>query len=182
MLGQDALSALKQVLWAAPGDRVYALLDGASIGRLLDRLYAEPRLQFECLLHGQLPPDVAEVAPYLVALERDSELAEWVIAHGWGNHWGSFALARCDLRTAWFHLRTLNIVHGPDGNPKLFRYYDPRVLRMFLPTCTPAQVLQMFGPVSAFVAEGEAASSALVFAHAGGELQRSSRPIAGIGR
>lgn len=180
MLAQEALNALKQLLWVAPADRVYALLDGASISSLLERLHGASAPEFECLLHGSLAPDMAEVAPYLAALERDSEFADWVIAHGWGNHWASFAVAQCDLRTAWFHLRMLNIVYGPDGKPMLFRYYDPRVLRIFLPTCNPDQVVQMFGPLASFVVEGESAGAALVFAHSAGELQRSSRPIAGI--
>jgi hypothetical protein len=179
MLGPEALNALKQLLWAMPGDRVYALADGASIPGLLERLHADPRPQFECLLHGELAPDMAEVAPYLVALERDSAFADWIIAHGWGNHWASFALAQCDLRTVWFHLRTLNIVYGPDGRPMLFRYYDPRVLRIFLPTCNPEQIMQMFGPAAQFVAEGESPATALVFAHSVGELQRSARSIPG---
>jgi hypothetical protein len=179
MIGPETLNALKQLLWAVPGNRVYALADGASIPGLLQRLHDDPRPQFECLLHGELAPDMAEVAPYLVALERDSAFADWIIAHGWGNHWASFALAQCDLRTVWFHLRTLNIVYGPDGRPMLFRYYDPRVLRIFLPTCNAEQIMQMFGPAAQFVAEGESPDTALVFAHSVGELQRSARAVPG---
>ena len=177
MLGRDAVNALKQLLWASD-EHVYALLDGASVPKLLDRLYAAPQPQFECLMHGDLAPDVAEVAPYLVALEPESEFAEWVLAHGWGNHWGSFALTRRDLRTLWFHLRRLNVVYGPDGKPMLFRYYDPRVLRTFLPTCSPEQLAEMFGPVTTFVAEADAPGMALTFSLAAGELQASSRRIA----
>jgi hypothetical protein len=180
MLGQDALSALEQLLWGTGSERVYALLDGASVPGLLERLYTVPRPGFHCLLHGELPADVAHVAPYIVALERDTELADWVLAHGWGNHWGSYVLGGCELRALWFHLRTLSIVYGPDGEPKLFRYYDPRVLRAFLPTCTSEQVVQMFGPAARFVVEGERPASALVFAQAAGSLQRSERRLPGI--
>ena len=182
MLGRDALNALAQLLWTTPDEQVYALLDGASVPGLLDRLYAAPRPQFECLLFGELTPDMAEVAPYLVRLERDSALTEWTLAYGWGNHWGSFAVARCDLRSLWFHLRTLNVVYGPEGRPMLFRYYDPRVLRIFLPTCSAEQIAQMFGPTERFVAEGEGegdvAASALTFTHAAGVLQTGTRQIA----
>ena len=177
MLGRDAITTLKQLLWGSE-ERVYALLDGASVPGLLDRLYGDPRPQFECLMHGDLAPDMAEVAPYLVALDPASELADWVLAHGWGNHWGSFALTRRDLRTLWFHLRNLNIVYGPDGKPMLFRYYDPRVLRIFLPTCEPEQLAEMFGPVTTFVTEADAPGTALTFALAAGELQAGSRRIA----
>jgi hypothetical protein len=178
MLGQEAANALAQMLWTTPEDRVYILLDGASVPSLLDRLYADPRPAFECLLYGELTPDVAEVAPYLVALEQGSRFSEWAITQGWGNHWGFFAVTRVDLRMLWFHLRMLNIVYGPDGKPMLFRYYDPRVLRVFLPTCSPQQVKELFGPVDRFVAEADVPATALTFTHAGGELQTGSRQIA----
>jgi hypothetical protein len=177
MLAQEAVNALTQMLWTTPEDRVYALLDGAGVTSLLDRLYADPRPEFECLLYGELKPDMAEVAPYLVALERDAEFADWVITQGWGNHWGCFAVTRVDLRALWFHLRQLSIVHGPDGKPMLFRYYDPRVLRIFLPTCSPDQVKELFGPVDRFVTEADVRETALTFTHANGVLQTGTRRI-----
>lgn len=178
MLGQEAVNALTQMLWTTPEDRVFALLDGASVPNLLDRLYADPRPDFVCLFHGELAPDMAEVAPYLVALEQGSAFCDWAITQGWGNHWGFFAVTRADLRALWFHLRMLNIVYGPDGKPMLFRYYDPRVLRVFLPTCSPEQVKELFGPVNRFVAEADVAGAALTFTHVAGELQTGSRQIA----
>ncbi len=33
--------------------------------------------------------------------------------------------------------------------PLVFRYYDPRVLRVYLPTCSPAEFARFFGPISA---------------------------------
>jgi len=182
MIGSEAVGALSQLLWMSPEDRVYALLDGASVPSLLDRLYGDRRPEFECLFRGELEPDMAEVAPYLVALERDGALAEWVMAHGWGNHWGIFAVSRADLRTLQFHLRTLNTVYSPEGKPMLFRYYDPRVLRIFLPTCGPEQVMQMFGPVDRFVAEGEAPETALTFTQVNGAPQTGTRQIVPRGR
>src|ERR1044072_8380983 len=98
MLDLHAINAVSQVLWMSPQDRVYGLLDGASAPDLLDQLYGDAPPEFECLLRGELEPDMAEVAPYLVALERGSKFADWVLTHGWGNHWGSFAVAQTDLR------------------------------------------------------------------------------------
>ncbi len=177
MLGLEAVNALTQLLWMSPQDKVYALLDGASVPGLLDQLYGEPAPEFECLLRGELEPDMAEVAPYLVELERGSKFAEWVIAQGWGNHWGVFAVTQSDLRALRFHLRKLNIVYGPEGKPMMFRHYDPRVLRSFLPTCDAEQVKEMFGPIERYVAEGEARETALTFTQASGELQTGKRKI-----
>ena len=44
-----------------------------------------------CLYRGELQPDMAEVAPYLVKLDRDAPFTDWVLDRGWGNHWGVFA-------------------------------------------------------------------------------------------
>jgi hypothetical protein len=41
------------------------------------------------------------------------------------------------------------------GNQLYFRFYDPRVLRMFLPTCTAEQRTEFLGPLGSILAEGE---------------------------
>lgn len=180
MISQEARSALTQMLWTTPRDRVFAVLDGASVPGLLDRLYGDPRPEFECLYRGELEPDIAEVAPYLVALENGSAFADWFIEQGWGRHWGIFIVAPLDLRALRFHLRPLNIAYDPEGVPKMFRYYDPRVLRTFLPTCDASQIAEMFGPIERFVVEDSLPQNALSFTRASGELQTGTRQIARI--
>jgi hypothetical protein len=154
-----------------------AMLDGASVPDLLQRLHAEPSLEVECLLRGKLEPDMKQVAPYLVKLEPESEFAEWVVGTGWGNHWGTFVTSRLGFRKLRNHLRALTLIHQSDGTPLYFRYYDPRVLRLFLPTCSPAQLKQMFGPVDAFIAESEAADAASIFRMNGEVLSSVQRKL-----
>lgn len=176
-MNPESLRALEQLLWSSPDDRVYALVDGASVPSLLDRLYGLRRPRFECLITGDLEPDMAEVAPYLVELEQGGEFADWLLTQGWGNHWGCYAIASADLRSTWFYLRSLVIAYGPDGNPVLFRYYDPRVMRVFLPTCTPDQVKEMFGRVKSFIVEADEPGQALVFTHTEGVLSTGIRKV-----
>jgi hypothetical protein len=159
------------------GEEVCALLDGASVPGLLERLDAEPALEVECLLRGELEPDMAEVAPYLVRLEPGAEFAEWVVGTGWGRHWGSFVASRQGFRKLRDHLRALTLIYRRDGTPLYFRYYDPRVLRVFLPTCSPAQLKQMFGPVDAFLAESEAGDAATIYRLNGEELSAVQRKL-----
>ena len=45
----------------------------------------------------------------------------------------------------------------------LFRYYDPRVLRKFLPTCTPEQIAAFFGPADSVLIENEDGTELLRF-------------------
>jgi hypothetical protein len=169
---------LAEALWADPDLKVYALLDGARVPDLLDRLYGRVRPQFACLLRGKLAPDMARVAPYLVQIERDAEFAQWLAGSGWGNSWGVYALCPLPLRLLLQHLRTLNIVYGPNLESLLFRYYDPRVLRLVAPIFNPEQVRELFGPVACYPCENEAGTGLLLYRHAGGVLQVSERPLA----
>jgi hypothetical protein len=155
-----------------------AMLDGASVPDLLQRLHAEPSLEAACLLRGNHAPDMRQVAPYLVKLEPESEFAEWVIGNGWGQHWGTFVTSRGGFRRLRDHLRQLMIVHRRDGTSLYFRYYDPRVMRVFLPTCSPAQLKQMFGPAEAFLAESESGDALTIYRLNGDELSAVQRKLA----
>jgi len=142
----------------------YAVLDGASNPALLDHLYDGERPEFACLFRGELAPDMAECAPYLVRLEQGSPFTEWVTTHCLGNHWGIFALSRGNLPGLLQHFRKHSMVYDGETNlPLLFRYYDPRVLRVFLPTCSNEKMADLFGPVEAYFAEAEDGESHIRF-------------------
>lgn len=155
---------------------VFAVLDGAAVGDLLTPLY-EHQPEFECLYRGELKPDIAEVAPYLVRLEPESAFTQWVVEQGWGNNWGIFAAAIVDLPTLRRHLRRFLIVHDPDGKPLYFRYYDPRVLRVYLPTCTADELKTVFGPIERFVLADEDPSTVVRFRMHNGTLREEKVPI-----
>jgi hypothetical protein len=159
------------------GEEACAVLDGASVPGLLERMHEEPSLEVECLFRGNLEPDMAQVAPYLVKLELGTEFTDWVVGTGWGQHWGTFVTSRQGFRKLRNHLRALTKVYRRDGTPLYFRYYDPRVLRIFLPTCTPAQLKQMFGPVDAFVAENEPPDSVSIYRLNGDQLSSVQKKI-----
>ena len=42
-----------------------------------------------------------------------------------------------------------------DGAVFYFRFYDPRVMRLYLPTCLEKELRTVFGPVRAFFIEAE---------------------------
>lgn len=167
---ENKTKTIEEHLFAEDGMNVFAVLDGASIPGLLpelDRLKPE----CECLYRGELKPDIAEVAPYLVRLEPDSEFTAWTIAQGWGKHWGIFAITPADLRAMRRHFRTFLTVHDSNGKPLLFRYYDPRVLRTYLPTCEAQELKTMFGPVVAYLLEAEEPDTMLRFQSEAGSLR-----------
>lgn len=69
-----------------------------------------------------------------------------------------------DLRK---HFRKFLEVKRESGAKLVFRYYDPRVLRVYLPTCTPEERALVFGPVAEFLVEGHDPATLLRFAPEG---------------
>jgi hypothetical protein len=153
---------------------VYAVLDGASARDLLKTLY-EQEPEHCCLYRGELQPDIATVAPYLVRLESDAEFTQWVLSEGWGAHWGIFMVSAANLRTLRNHFREFLKAELPDRRTAFFRFYDPRVLRNFLPVCNEAELRAFFGPVQSFVVESETPEVGLRFSFVGNALK--SEPV-----
>lgn len=176
---EEIVEAISEELFLERDINVYAILDGASIPNLLDKLYDLSPL-FCCLFRGELAPDMAEVAPYLVKLEPRSEFTNWLIGQGWGNHWGIFVLSEADFRAMRRHFRTFLIVYDDTGRPLRFRYYDPRVLRLYLPTCNAGELKTVFGPAADFILESDEANMALQFRMAGETLKEEKFSLAAV--
>jgi hypothetical protein len=162
-----------------PDQLLFAVLDGASIPNL-PASFSEHRVRNVCLLPGELDPELAQSAPYLAQFQAQSSFSELFLMQGLGNHWGILGTSGADLRTLRMHFRKFLTVWDPDGRPLHFRYYDPRVLRLYLPTCNGDELRTLFGPVTAYFAEGEDADTLLRFTIAGDTLGqqplRLSRP------
>lgn len=167
---------ISQHLFADKHANTYAVLDGAQIPDLLPRLH-EQRPEYECLYRGELAPDIAEVAPYLVQLEPDADFTRWLLEHGWGHNWGIYATSASDLRAMRRHFRTFLIVHDEEGKPLYFRYYDPRVLRVYLPTCNAAEMSKIFGSINCYTLEDENPGVALRFHTESGLLRQEKMPL-----
>jgi hypothetical protein len=133
--------------------RAFAVLDGASVPDLPTKIY-EMQPHAVCLYRGELEPDMAEVAPYLVELFPDTTFTDWLLSEGLGGkHWGIFARSPFSLTELRKHFRKFLTVYDETGNPLLFRYYDPRVLVKFLPTCDQESLDKLFGRVTEYAAE-----------------------------
>lgn len=145
---------LQAQLFFAPAENVFALLDGASVPSLLAQL-EQHQPEYDCLFRGQLSAELAAAAPYLVRIEKDSAFLTWLLEQGYGRHWGIFVTAPTHLRTLRHHFRNLLTVQDEDGKTFLFRFYDPRVLRVYLPTCLAEEKQQFFGPVTHYFIEGD---------------------------
>lgn len=170
MLTGNAVSKLSDEVFGEDTN-TFAVLDGASVRGLRQKLFAMVP-QNICLYRGELEPDIAEVAPYVVKLDSGTEFSNWVITSGWGKHWGIFVQGYDDIRQMRAHFRSLLTVFDDAGRPLRFRYYDPRVLRLYLPTCNAEELRTVFGPLVSYLMEDEDPGTLIKFELANGLLRR----------
>ncbi|HRO43103.1 MAG TPA: DUF4123 domain-containing protein, partial [Flavipsychrobacter sp.] len=69
------------------------------------------------------------------------------------------------------HFRKFLLVKTEDEQELYFRFYDPRVLRIFLPTCDQGQIREFFGAVDYFLMEDEDPEFAIRYWHENGILR-----------
>ncbi len=151
----------KRFLWqmdiGPPRERqayLYAILDAARDKRIYPTLRRLARTeQVLGLYQGRSATELAAVAPYLVCLGITDRVFDWLWDEGWGESWGVFLWSLVSPDTLRAHFRRLTMVRNDAGERLLFRFYDPRVLGEFLPTCDAAQLREMFGPVQRFMLE-----------------------------
>jgi hypothetical protein len=122
------MGPLRSLILARPRNSLYAVLDAAVLDGLLVSLNELDRRQSFCLLRGEIPPDVAHVAPYLCCLKEEAALVEWLEAR-LGLAWGYVLESGLSPHQLHLHLRRFTETRGPQGEAWLFRFWDPRVLR-----------------------------------------------------
>jgi pSer/pThr/pTyr-binding forkhead associated (FHA) protein len=156
---------------------LYALLDAACEPSVLKVLF-ESKEQYQSLFEGPQGAQLAHFAPYLVQLPQKSPLIETLVDQGWGKSWGIYLTCPEPLEALRRHFRHFLMVKMPDRTQVYFRFYDPRVLRLFLPTCTAEQISLIFGPIKYYIMEDEKADMLLRFSNKGVGVGRKILPLA----
>lgn len=148
----------------------FLLLDSARMSDAIEQAkeFAGEK-SFICLYKGLAEERLSGVAPYLFSYDSQ-EFGEWHMKAGWGNAWGLFVSADLSLQDLSRHFRRFLMVKTEEGKQLYFRFYDPRVLRIFLPTCDTQQLKDFFGPIHFFFMEDEDPNFALKFSLKNGEL------------
>ncbi len=149
---------------------LYALVDAARSPRILPLVEEHP-LARRCLYDPPLPRRLARAAPYLAALGPHATLPLNLIAHGFGDGWCLFLTSDAPPDHLRAHLRQFLRVRDHRGRRFLFRYYDPRVLRAFLPACTADELRAFFGPIGHFLVESRAGDQILDFSRGDGGVR-----------
>ncbi len=181
---QRAINHLWQ-LTGRPGEHRqayhFAILDAARDERIypgLRRLAASEEII--SLYQGPTARELAAVAPYLVCLGTSDRVFDWLWNEGWGQDWGIFVTSLAAVPTIRDHFRRLTLVRTEDKKRLLFRFYDPRVLSIFLPTCDAGQQKEIFGTfISRFVIPADGGRRLDTFRSTAGQLTTSSIVLSG---
>jgi hypothetical protein len=155
---------------------LYAILDAARDIKIY-ALLLNCKDEHQSLYEGQQGAKLAQVAPYVVRLKQDSLLLDTLIREGWGQSWGIYLTCPLELQEVRKHFRHFLEVQLPDGKQVYFRFYDPRVLRVFLPTCAPEEANQIFGPVQYYVVEDEKPQNLIRFVNTAKGIEEIIGPL-----
>lgn len=167
MNGIDMQTLIRQ-LWpngeSLSGEQVYMVLDGAR-DPVIAPLVRSGQLEYVCLYSGMLSPRLQAAAPYIIHLSPDSALTHTLLDKGWGNSWGFLTVVppHVTLYQQRLHFKKLLRVRDENGVELNFRFYDPRVMRIYVPTCTQDELRQFFGPVTRIVVEADDARNLISY-------------------
>ena len=94
-------------------------------------------------------------------LSPSSGLLSRLLAEGWGRAWGIYlASGASPLKVRRSLRRLLMVAADTERHPLYFRFYDPRVLRRFVPLATAKQRTQFLAASEAIFYENADASLA----------------------
>ena len=155
---------------------IYALLDAARSDQLYPKI-SESGMENSSLFRGEKAQELAWVAPYLVNLNREAPFTRWLLENGWGKSWGIFVESPVKFSDLKRHFQSFLTVYDEEGKSLMFRYYDPRVLRVYLPTCNASEIETVFGPVISYMLEDEDAAVLLRISGEKGNLQIEKRQL-----
>jgi hypothetical protein len=140
---------------------VYCIVDGAA-DETLYPLLKNSDWNYLCLykqgihFEGERMTDsLAATAPYLLHLDPDKLTVEQFVRMRTGRHQMIVLQSESFLADLAHHFSGMLKAMDEDGKIFNFRYYDPRVLRVYLPTCTEEEKHIFYGPADTFWAEGE---------------------------
>jgi hypothetical protein len=171
---------------AAPAEAARTLLRSTTLYGILDcavdqALYEHvARLEpggAACLFEGRLNPALKQVSPHLVELAPDDPLSRAWRSTGWGKNWGILISSRENLAFVRRRLRHFTQARLPDGQgPVLFRFWDPRVFRVYMPLVEPGEITPWFEGIERYVAETEDGKGSIRYSFKNGSLAVENGP------
>ncbi len=133
---------------------LYALVDAARSDQVLPRL-ASGQCNYQSLFVGTDKEPLFRAGPFLIAPCEDRGLFKWLTTEAWGESMALFFTSQAPYDQLLRHLQSLLKAITEEDDELFFRYYDPRVLRNYLPYCDTASGWRFMGPIARLMVEAE---------------------------
>lgn len=140
-----------QALFAPHQPPLWAVIDGVNCREAMARL-SQAEAQSACL-YASTDTSTQANAPWLVRLEADSDLREWLESLPQDQHWGILLQTNATLKQLRSHLRKFTMLWTPanDQAPVYFRFYDPRVALDMTQTLEPWKLAALMAPIETLI-------------------------------
>ncbi len=145
----------------AEGD-LFCLLDAARDEKILS-LLQKSNVKYMSLYQGESQRQMPHVAPYLIEFGENRIFLEKLLRNGWGKCWCCFLTSNAPFAALRKHFRKFLFVKEESGETVYFRFYDPSILRTFLPSCSAKELREVFGQMTQIFTENETPSELLQF-------------------
>ena len=166
----DAQTLLAQLKPRKQSDKLYMLLDAARDSKIHLILDEFNQKFYRSLFTSKVAQDLATVSPYLLQLNLRANVTKTLLEESWGKGWGIFLESSANFKQLYRQFQSLLLVKDESGQIFHFRFYDPRVLQVYLPTCNTIELDQLFGSVSHFYLENETEGELISYSYLGSKL------------
>ena len=141
-------STLAELYRFASAGYLYAILDSCDAPSVSDKARELGDTAAVSLFKGSAEEEYWAVAPYLFRVSP--QILEWIVATVWNDPWGIFAISKADFEALRSHFRHFLMVQLPNSHTSFFRFYDPRVISVYLFHSSAEEINIFFGPVRAY--------------------------------
>ena len=154
--GGDEMTVSEFLLQNAEKNKcfLYGIVDSARNDEVF-RFLITGDAQYRSLFEGTMDVQSYGVSGFLVECKSESPLFQWMTSEAWGDHCCIYFISEASFDELFEHFQQFNRVYLEDDEVVLFRYYDPRVLRKYLPTCDDEEIDIFFGEVKIYFAESK---------------------------
>ena len=142
--------------------QLFAIVDSARNDEVF-RYLVTGDVQYKSLFEDTMDIQSYGVSGFLVECKKESPLFRWMTTEAWGDNCCIFFTSKASFDDLFSHFQKFNRVYLEGDEVVLFRYYDPRVLRAYLPTCNQTEIDLFFGEVICFFAENRDSEIVSVF-------------------
>jgi hypothetical protein len=164
-------SSRDRVRWALHDEALplFAVVDVAKEPELLVKINRSGE-QFCALDESVDPEEPGELNPMLVTLSSDTQLLADVVEEAWGRGSTVFLASNQPFHEVYAHL-VAQTEYDNEGAVRATPFHKPDVLYETLARCDRDEAEEFFGPIAAYLAEGETPEELLRFQRTDGGVE-----------